>query len=143
MNPSSTTPSEPRKAVLVTGAAKCIGREIAIHFGRQGWDVAVHYGRSEKEAQDTVAQIRAFGVNAEAFQADLASEQAVQDLFSQVSQQFLNLHSLVNSASIFEYDRANSEAPLSSKRLVEHMRVNLTAPILLAQQMFEFHKEIK
>lgn len=65
----------------MTGAAKRIGREIAIHFGRQGWDVAVHYGRSEKEAQDTVAQIRTFGVNAEAFQADLASEQAVQTYF--------------------------------------------------------------
>jgi NAD(P)-dependent dehydrogenase (short-subunit alcohol dehydrogenase family) len=46
----------------------------------------------------------------------------------------------VNSASIFEYDRANSNTPLSSESLQDHIQVNLAAPILLAQFMFEFHK---
>jgi NAD(P)-dependent dehydrogenase (short-subunit alcohol dehydrogenase family) len=50
------------------------------------------------------------------------------------------LHCLVNSASIFEYDRANSNSPLSALSLQNHMQVNLTAPILLSQLMFEFQK---
>ena len=128
------------KAVLVTGAAKRLGREIALQFARQGWDVAVHYGRSEQEAKETVREIEMMGVHSQAFQADLADEVAIKELFTTVSQQFTNLHCLVNSASIFEYDRANSNSPLSTQSLHNHMQVNLTAPILLSQLMFEFLK---
>jgi NAD(P)-dependent dehydrogenase (short-subunit alcohol dehydrogenase family) len=124
----------------VTGAAKRLGREIAMQFARQGWGVAVHYGRSEQEAQETIREIKMMGVEVQAFQADLADETAIKDLFLAVSKAFPNLDCLVNSASIFEYDRANSSTPLSGKSLQEHMRVNLTAPILLSQLMFEYQK---
>ena len=137
MNASST---QKQKAVLVTGAAKRLGREIALQFARQGWDVAVHYGRSEQDAKETVREIEMMGVKAQAFQTDLADEAAVKRLFTAVTQQFTNLHCLVNSASIFEYDRANSNTPLTAKSLQEHMQVNLTAPILLSQLMFEYQK---
>jgi NAD(P)-dependent dehydrogenase (short-subunit alcohol dehydrogenase family) len=132
--------TQKQKAVLVTGAAKRLGREIALQFARQGWDVAVHYGRSEQDAKETVREIEMMGVKAQAFQADLADEAAVKRLFIGVTQQFPNLHCLVNSASIFEYDRANSNTPLTAKSLQEHMQVNLTAPILLSQLMFEYQK---
>lgn len=124
----------------MTGAAKRLGREIALQFARQGWDVAVHYGRSEQEAQETIREIEMMGVKAQAFQADLADEAATKNLFLAVSKIFPNLACLVNSAAIFEYDRANSGTPLSGKSLQDHMQVNLTAPILLSQQMFEFQK---
>ncbi len=124
----------------MTGAAKRLGRAIALQFARQGWDVAVHYGRSEAEAQETVAQIQKLGCVARAFQANLANEGEVKALFAAVSNQFQDLHCLVNSASIFEYDRANSHSPLTSKSLQEHMQVNLAAPIMLAQMMFEAQK---
>ena len=124
----------------MTGAAKRLGREIALEFARQGWDVAVHYGRSEQDAQDTVKQIQTMGVQVQAFQADLADESAIKKLFVAVTKQFANLHCLVNSASIFEYDRANSDTPLSAVSLQNHMQVNLTAPILLSQLMFEYQK---
>ena len=124
----------------MTGAAKRLGREIAMQFARQGWDVAVHYGRSEQEAQETIRDIEMMGVKVQAFQADLADEVATKDLFLAVSEAFPNLSCLVNSASIFEYDRANSSTPFSGKSLQDHMQVNLTAPILLAQLMFEHQK---
>ncbi|MBU3581939.1 SDR family oxidoreductase [Polynucleobacter sp. AP-Capit-er-40B-B4] len=140
MNPSSTPPSQQPKAVLVTGAAKRLGREIALQFARQGWDVAVHYGRSAHEAAQAVQEIQGFGVKAQAFEADLADEAAINNLFKAVSNAFPHLSCLVNSASIFEYDRASSDTPLSGKILQEHMQVNLTAPILLSQLMFEYQK---
>jgi len=124
----------------VTGAAKRLGREIALEFARKGWDVAVHYGRSEREAKETIREIEMMDVKTQAFHADLANEQSVKDLFSEVTNAFPNLHCLVNSASIFEYDRANSEKPLSSKSLQAHMQINLAAPVLLSQLMFEFQK---
>jgi len=140
LNPSSNTPSPQSKAVLVTGAAKRLGREIALQFAREGWDVAVHYGQSATEASDTVKEILALGVKSVAFQADLKNESAAHQLFAAVTNEFVNLHCLVNSASIFEYDRANSEKQLSSHSLQSHMQVNLTAPILLAQLMFDYQK---
>ncbi|MBU3543488.1 MAG: SDR family oxidoreductase [Betaproteobacteria bacterium] len=140
MNPSSTSPSKQNKAVLVTGAAKRLGREIALQFARQGWDVAIHYGRSEAEAQETVAQIQKLGRTAQAFQANLANEAEVTVLFAAVASQFSGLHCVVNNASIFEYDRANSDSKLTSKSLQEHMQVNVVTPILLAQLMFETQK---
>ena len=124
----------------MTGAAKRLGREIALQFARQGWDVAVHYGRSEQEAQETIREINMMGVKVEAYQADLADEAAIKDLFLDVSKAFPHLECLVNSASIFEYDRANSKTPLSGKSLQDHIQVNLTAPILLTQLMFEYQK---
>lgn len=124
----------------MTGAAKRLGREIALQFARQGWDVAVHYGRSGQEATQTAAEIQGLGVKAQAFQADLADEVSTNNLFKAVSTAFPHLGCLVNSASIFEYDRANSDTPLSGKSLHEHMQVNLTAPILLSQLMFEYQK---
>jgi NAD(P)-dependent dehydrogenase (short-subunit alcohol dehydrogenase family) len=137
---SSNPQPQENKAVLVTGAAKRLGREIALEFARQGWDVAVHYGRSESEAQATVTEIQKLGRKVVAFKADLANEAEIHSLFTRVLAEFSNLQCLVNSASIFEYDRANSDSPLSSKTLQEHMQVNLAAPILLSQLMFEYQK---
>jgi NAD(P)-dependent dehydrogenase (short-subunit alcohol dehydrogenase family) len=137
MNLSSNPPTQQNKAVLVTGAAKRLGREIALEFARQGWNVAVHYGRSESDARATVAEIQELGSAAVAFKADLASEVEMNSLFAAVVAEFGKLHCLVNSASIFEYDRANSDTPLSSKNLQDHMQVNLAAPVLLSQLMFE------
>ena len=140
MNPSSTHPAKQEKAVLVTGAGKRLGREIALQFARQGWEVAVHYGRSKQDAEKTVAEIQELGIRSAAFQADLSVETAASSLFADVTQQFPNLHCLVNSASIFEYDRANSATPLTGKSLLDHMQVNLLAPVLLAQLMFVHQK---
>ncbi|WP_415077802.1 SDR family oxidoreductase [Polynucleobacter necessarius] len=70
----------------------------------------------------------------------MANEAATKDLFLAVNQIFPHLSCLINSASIFEYDRANSETPLSEKGLQEHMWVNLTAPILLLKLMFDCQK---
>ncbi|WP_114639328.1 SDR family oxidoreductase [Polynucleobacter necessarius] len=139
MNPSSNNPSLQEKAVLVTGAAKRLGRDMALQFARQGWNVAIHYGRSEEAALETLAQIQALGVRSQAFRANLADEEAVQELFSAVTKEF-NLECLVNSASIFEYDRASSQDPLIATNLQKHMQVNLTAPMLLSQLMFTYLK---
>ena len=140
MNLSSNPSPRQNKAVLVTGAAKRLGREIALEFARQGWDIAVHYGRSESDAQATVADIQKLGRQAEVFKADLASEAEIHSLFESVVAKFKNVQCLINSASIFEYDRANSATPLTSEMLQDHMQVNLAAPILLSQLMFAYHK---
>lgn len=140
MNLSSSIPSHQNKAVLVTGAARRLGREIALEFARQGWDVAIHYGQSEAEAQATVADIQKIGRRAKAFKANLAQEDQINTLFAAVVAEFCDLQCLVNSASIFEYDRASSATPMNGISLQNHMQVNLAAPILLSQLMFDYQK---
>ena len=140
MNLSSSNLTQKNKAVLVTGAARRLGRDIALEFARQGWDVAIHYGQSEIDAQATVAEIHKLGRKAVAFKADLASEIEINSLFNSVVTEFNNLECLVNSASFFEYDRANSDTQLSSQSLQGHMQVNLAAPVLLSQLMFKHQK---
>ncbi len=83
--------------VLVTGAAKRIGRVIAIELSRRGFEVAIHYGTSLKEAQAVAAECG----NAPIFQADLARVDEIRQLFQEVQQRLGPLNCLVNNAARF------------------------------------------
>src|SRR5579875_3854210 len=69
---------------LVTGANSGIGRAVAIALGEAGADVAVNYVTGEQAADDVVAAIRAHGVKAEAYRADVSSEEQVAAMFRDV-----------------------------------------------------------
>lgn len=90
------------RTVLLTGAAKRLGKEIALHFAKAGWNVVLHYGRSKDEALDTLAQIKEFGVEAIAVQANLGSEDEVRSLFKTSIERFNRIDCLINGASLFE-----------------------------------------
>ena len=70
---------------LVTGAGKRLGRAMALYLAGRGHDVAVHYAASAKDAEAVVAEIRASGRKAQAFQADLLDEAQVQALVPAVT----------------------------------------------------------
>ena len=126
--------SEPPKTALVTGAAKRIGRTIALALAQRGWDVVVHYGHSEADARDTVRAIEALGRRAVAIPCDLADEAAVKALLAGAAAAIgaNRITCVVNNASLFEHDTA---ADFSGARLDAHMRVNASAPVLLAQAL--------
>ena len=90
-----------RRVALVTGAAKRLGRHVALRLADQGADIAVHYGKSEAEARALVREIEAQGRRAVAFQVDLADVQAIQCLIQKVADHFGRLDILVNSAANF------------------------------------------
>jgi NAD(P)-dependent dehydrogenase (short-subunit alcohol dehydrogenase family) len=119
--------------VLITGAAKRLGREIALHFARAGWGVAVHYGHSQSEAAQTVADCQALGVKSVALQADLQDLAAAAQLVPQAIAALGSLHCVVNNASTFEYDSAATFEPAL---LQTHLHPNLSAPILLAKALY-------
>jgi NAD(P)-dependent dehydrogenase (short-subunit alcohol dehydrogenase family) len=116
--------------VLVTGAAKRIGRGVALDLARHGWGVAIHYGNSEVEADEVVAAIRAFGGRAVAVQGKLEREEEVQSLAQRAAEMLGPLSCLVNNASVFEPDHA-LDATRRSWDL--HMAVNVRAPLILTQ----------
>ena len=117
---------------LVTGGAIRLGREIALYLAQQGYDVAVHYAASEAGAHETVAGIKAMGMNSVALQADLLSDVGSQPLIERAGEALGGpLTLLVNNASIFEHDTIDTATRSSWDR---HMESNLRAPFVLTQE---------
>lgn len=129
---ASATPGA--RTVLVTGAARRLGREIALALARGGWQVAIHHRHSVEEARQTAADARALGVAAHTFFADLGDEASVRALLPAVAAQFGQVDAVVNSASTFEHDSAQS---FDFAAMDTHMRANTGAAVVLAQALHE------
>jgi NAD(P)-dependent dehydrogenase (short-subunit alcohol dehydrogenase family) len=85
------------RRLLVTGAAKRIGRVIAIELSRRGFEVAIHYGQSRQEAEEVARECG----GAPIFQADLADVGQIRRLFAEVRERFGPLQYLVNNPARF------------------------------------------
>ncbi len=126
-------PAAPR-TVLVTGAGRRLGRDIAVALAQAGWRVAVHYHRSRSDALETVAACAASTPSAGLFEADLADEGAARALLPRVVAELGAVDAVVNSAALFEHDDA---ASFGHAQMERHWRTNTAAPILLAQALAE------
>jgi NAD(P)-dependent dehydrogenase (short-subunit alcohol dehydrogenase family) len=128
----SNTPSH--SVALVTGAGKRLGREIALRLAANGWDVAIHYRHSAADAQQTASDCRQLGVRSHAWCADLADEAQTRALLPQIMAEWGQVDAVVNSASTFEHDSAQT---FSHNAMLQHLLSNTAAPILLAQALHE------
>jgi NAD(P)-dependent dehydrogenase (short-subunit alcohol dehydrogenase family) len=118
------------KTVLVTGAAKRLGRAIAIDLAGSGWDVAVHYHGSAVDAESAAAEVRAQGSSCAIFSADFSREEETAALIPAVNKALGPLTALINCASLFEDDDWQSA---TRKSWDDHIETNLRAPLLLSQ----------
>ena len=133
----STSPTETSAArtVLVTGAGKRLGREIALTLARAGWNVAVHHRLSVDEARQTAADCDALSGrtgSAASFCADLGDESSVRALLPAVVARFGRVDAVVNNASLFEHDSAQN---FGFAAMETHLRANTGSAILLAQAL--------
>ena len=130
---ATTSPASPlAPVVLVTGAAKRLGREIALKLASHGWRVAVHYRDSVEDATKTVADCAKSTPGSAAFRCNLSNETAVRKLVPTVIEHLGRIDAVVNSASTFEHDDAPS---FSFTSMEKHLRSNVGAAILLAQAL--------
>ena len=88
------------KVAIVTGAAVGMGRAIAVAYGGEGAKVVVNYSKSEKEAEETAAQVRAAGGEAVAIRADVSKDGEVRAMVEQTIERFGRIDVLVNNAGI-------------------------------------------
>ncbi len=118
----------------MTGAALRIGRALALGFASRGWDVAVHCNESEDAARTVAQQIVALGSRSIVLRADLEKEEEVAELIPKCVKSLGRLDCVVNCASRFEEDTAQTFGfPLLNKL----MAINLAAPVLLARALYE------
>jgi len=117
------------KNVLITGAARRIGRALALSVAKAGGTVLIHYSHSKEEAIQTQTEIQELGQTAYILQGDFTIPDEVINLFLE-AEKYGKIFALVNNASIFEplsWDNTNLDA------WNLHLKVNLTAPFLLSQ----------
>ena len=123
-------PSSGARTVLITGAARRIGRAIALDMAASGWSVAIHYRRSKAEADALANQIAKAGGTACALAADLADCNALDDLVSRCTRELGAPRCLINNASEFHLDSVHT---LDQATWDTHLDINLKAPVFLAQ----------
>ena len=119
------------KTALITGAARRIGREIALDLADAGYDIAVHCNHSVAEGKEVADLIRAKGRRATVVAGDLAEFATLERLIAQSTAALGPLTVLINNASLFEDDRL---ADMTDAGYQRHMDVNLRAPVFLAQR---------
>jgi NAD(P)-dependent dehydrogenase (short-subunit alcohol dehydrogenase family) len=118
------------KSVLITGAAKRIGRQLALDLASAGYDIAVHCNASRTEAEAVALEIRAKGRSAVVIEADLAREDSPQRIMAEAVAAFGSVGVLINNASLFEEDDLLN---MTHDSWQLHQDINLRAPVMLAQ----------
>jgi NAD(P)-dependent dehydrogenase (short-subunit alcohol dehydrogenase family) len=116
------------KNLLITGGSTRIGKEIAIHFSKRGWNIAIHYLRSSIEAKRLKKTIEKNKVKAILIKADLKNTKQVENIISLAKKQLGPIDCLINNAALFENDDILS---FTKKKWNEHLNINLLAPAIL------------
>ena len=117
------------KTILITGAARRLGRLFALACGRAGADLILHHGHSPTEAESLRDEIASLGRRAWVLAADFSHPESASHLIERANE-LSPLYGLVNSASIFE---PLSIHDTSLEAWNNHLNINLTAPFLLSQ----------
>jgi NAD(P)-dependent dehydrogenase (short-subunit alcohol dehydrogenase family) len=118
------------KTVFITGAARRLGKAIALAMAQAGANVAFTFRSSVSEAGQTLKEIEATGVQALAFECDLRQPQSAQEAVKNVLKHFHQIDLLINNAGVFE--TANIDA-ITADQWDEVFAVNVRAPFLVSQ----------
>jgi NAD(P)-dependent dehydrogenase (short-subunit alcohol dehydrogenase family) len=119
-----------RQVALITGAAKRIGRSIALRLAKEGADVVVNYATSKAEAEELTSEIQSLGQRAIALQADVSRRGDVHQMFAAIDREFGRLDILVNNAGMF-FEAKFEE--LTDEQWDRIMNANVKSQFLCAQ----------
>jgi pteridine reductase len=126
------------RIVLITGAARRVGRVLALELAARGARLALHYHRSKAEAEELKRQLENTGGVAEIFAADLAAFAETNSLIERVHGHFGELDVLINNAAIFECTPLDE---LTEADWDRHLNINLKAPFFLCRNAARFMRQ--
>lgn len=116
---------------IVTGGAIRIGRAMALHLARKGFDIALLYHSSGTDSETTIEEARAEGVQCQGYAGDLRNLEEAESFIGKVLKDFGGIELLVNSAANFIQENVEET---SLKTLVDTLNLNLMAPYLLMRE---------
>ena len=119
------------KNLLITGAATRIGKEIALHFSKKGWNIAIHYFKSSFKAKNLKKIIEENSVKAALIKADLKNIKQVEKIIPLAKKKLGTIDCLINNAALFEKDDILN---FTTKSWNDHLNINLLAPTILTKQ---------
>ena len=120
--------------ILITGAGKRIGKEIALSFSKEGANIILHYNKSKIDAEKTAKEIKKFS-KCHMIKGDLNSLRSVKNIFTTAKKKFGSVNHLINCASLFENDDL---VKFNEKSWNKHLNINAKAPAILIS---EFSKQ--
>ena len=116
------------KNLLITGGSTRIGREIALHFSKKGWNIAIHYFKSSSEAKKLKSIIEKNSVKVVLIKADLRNTKQVEKIIPAAIKKLGKIDCLINNAALFEKDDILN---FTNKSWNDHLNINLLAPAIL------------
>ena len=132
------TETDRRPVALITGAARRIGRAVALELATAGYDIVIHFNHSADEAERTAAMVSERGARAVLVRGGLENPQAPARIVTESIEQCGRIDVLVNNASIFQ------KMPLEDfdvRQWHDTMQINLAAPIQMCQQVAPLMRE--
>ena len=124
------------KYILITGAARRIGRILALEFSKKGYNIVLHYNESEVRALETKKEIEKIGAEIKLIKANLKNEDEISNLWSEISH--LEIEILVNNAAIYPAQKSLSEFDLNDWN--EVINLNLRSVFLMSKHFAELNK---
>lgn len=119
-----------QNAILITGAARRIGRQIALRLASEGYDIALHYHRSHNDAEATAAEIEALGQKCVCLTADLMDSAQAAALIGRTKEHLPHLNGLIHNASIFEPSPFTTS---DGETFDANMQLHLKTPFFMSQ----------
>lgn len=120
------------KTVVITGSSRGIGRELALHFARRGYNVVINYNKSQKSALELLEQLKAFPIKSVCIKADVGNPFEVKEFRRAVESEFGEIHVLINNAGLITRPGAWNE--ITDDDMLTTVKVNLLGPMYMIRE---------
>ena len=129
------------KVAIVTGSATGLGAACAVDLAGRGWNVAINYSKSKKEADDTYAKVKATGADAILVQADMGQDADCKKLAAETMKKWGRIDGLINNAGTTKFQNQGDLDGVSAEDFDRILRVNVTGPYMMSRAAFPAMKK--
>ena len=138
---AKTNMAKTNKVAIVTGSATGLGAACAIDLAGRGWNVAINYTKSKKEADETYAAVKAKGVEAILVQADMGQDADCRKLAAETLKKWGRIDGLVNNAGTTKFQSQGDLDGVTPEDFDRILRVNVTGPYMMSRAVYPDDEE--